>query len=117
LTQRFQVPDRESIKIVCTDVFKHEGQYDLILEQTFFCALLPTQRESYVQKMHGLLKPHGRLVGVLFNRSFEGGPPFGGSQEEYERLFSALFSIKVMANCYNSVKPRQGSELFLLAEK
>jgi SAM-dependent methyltransferase len=48
------------------DFFNHEGEYDLIVEQTFFCALHPAQREEYAKKMHQLLKPGGKLVGVLF---------------------------------------------------
>ena len=106
-----------SIQIFCEDFFAHQGQYDLILEQTFFCALLPERRPEYVQKMHALLKPAGRLVGVFYNRDFEGGPPFGGSQKEYEKLFSEKFKKLQLAPCAHSIKPRQGSELFLIAEK
>lgn len=29
----------QTIKIVCADLFTHSGEYDLIFEQTFFCAL------------------------------------------------------------------------------
>lgn len=107
----------QPIKILTGDFFLHEGQYDLILEQTFFCALDPSLRSSYVEHMHQLLKPGGRLVGVLFNREFEGGPPFGGMQEEYEHLFSKHLHIKKMELCYNSIPPRKGSELFFIAEK
>lgn len=108
---------QQTIKIITADFFEHEGQYDLILEQTFFCALHPSQRESYIKQMHQLLKPGGRLAGVLFNKSFEGGPPFGGSKEEYELLFSQYFSIKKMEPCYNSIQPRSGTELFFILEK
>ncbi len=109
--------DQQPVKIVTADFFEHEGQYDLILEQTFFCALHPSQRESYIKQMHQLLKPGGRITGVLFNKSFEGGPPFGGSKEEYELLFSRFFSIKKMEPCYNSIQPRSGTELFFILEK
>lgn len=109
--------DQQPIRIITADFFEHEGQYDLILEQTFFCALHPSQRESYIKQMHQLLKPGGRLAGVLFNKSFEGGPPFGGSKEEYELLFSQYFNIKKMEPCYNSIEPRSGTELFFILEK
>ncbi len=109
--------NEQLINIITGDFFEHEGQYDLILEQTFFCALHPSQRESYIKQMHQLLKPGGRLAGVLFNKSFEGGPPFGGSKEEYEQLFSKYFSIKKMEPCYNSIEPRSGTELFFILEK
>ena len=35
--------------------FNHTGQYDLIIEQTFFCALKPDLRINYVKKMAELL--------------------------------------------------------------
>lgn len=109
--------NKQTIKIITADFFEHEGQYDLILEQTFFCALHPSQRESYIKQMHQLLKPGGTLAGVLFNKNFEGGPPFGGSKEEYEQLFNQFFSIKKMEPCYNSIQPRSGTELFFILEK
>jgi copper chaperone CopZ len=63
--------------------------------------------------MHSLLNDGGRIAGVMFNRSFESGPPFGGSQTEYEQLFQTAFEFKTMACCINSVKPRHESELFV----
>ena len=84
-----------NIKIILGDFFKHEAQYDLILEQTFFCALNPALRKDYVSQMNTLLAPEGKLVGVLFNRQFEqAGPPFGGSQREYELIFQKYFNFK-----------------------
>jgi len=105
------------LEIITGDFFDITGQYDLILEQTFFCALDPSLRKRYVEKMYGLLKPGGTLPGVLFNRDFEGGPPFGGRKEEYEDLFRERFNIRVMGPCYNSIAPRMGSELFVILER
>ncbi|MBC6368732.1 SAM-dependent methyltransferase [Algoriphagus sp. AK58] len=97
--------------------FEHSGQYDLILEQTFFCALDPALRVDYAAKMAELLKPGGKLVGVLFDRDFEGGPPFGGSAEEYRELFKPYFHFEKFEPCHNSVPPRMGSELFMILKK
>lgn len=94
------------------DFFEHINAYDLILEQTMFCAIDPNLRQSYADKVHELLQSKGRLVGVLFNRDFDGGPPYGGNKEEYLTYFSAFESI-FMEPCYNSIAPRQGSELFV----
>lgn len=113
LEERFK---GQPVKIITVDFFEHKGQYDLILEQTFFCALDPSFRSKYVEHMRQLLKPDGKLVGVLFNKEFEGGPPFGGSKEEYEQLFSQHLHIKKMELCYNSIPPRQGAELFFSAD-
>lgn len=102
------------INIILGDLFEHEGKYELVLEQTFFCALDPKLRSSYVKKMHELLVPGGRLCGVLFNRQFDQpGPPFGGSEAEYLDLFQKTFDIKTMAPCYNSFEKRSGNELFI----
>ena len=57
------------------------------------------------------------MIGLLFNRDFEGGPPFGGSEKEYKNLFSKYFELKIMENSVNSVAPRQGHELFFIARK
>lgn len=100
------------------DFFKHAGRYDRIIEQTFFCALDPSLRMGYVQYMHELLAPGGKLVGVLFDDPlFTEHPPFGGNREEYLRLFSEVFKDLSLAPCYNSIKPRSGRELWIRAVK
>ncbi len=113
-----RVPDFPQEHLIEQDFFKHAGQYDLILEQTFFCALSPELRKDYVKQMHSLLKPGGKLVGVLFNAPMnDDKPPFGGSIEEYQKLFDPLFRIDVLEPCYNSIKPREGKEAFVILEK
>lgn len=107
----------KGLSIICGNFFELNGQYDLILEQTFFCALDPRLRKSYADKMQCLLKPSGKLVGVFFDRNFEGGPPFSGSESEYRQLFQQQFSISIMQLCYNSILPRKGSELFVKLKK
>lgn len=106
-----------NIKILLGDFFDHQGQYDLIIEQTFFCALPPTLRQNYVAKMRQLLSDKGKLVGLLFNKTFESGPPFGGSKAEYEQLFKSHFNFLQMNLCQNSIKPRANSELFIEFQK
>ena len=102
-----------NLKVVLGDFFAHQGKYDLIIEQTFFCALLPAMRQKYVLKMHNILEEKGLLVGLLFDKTFESGPPFGGSKNEYEQLFKDYFDFKIMENCHNSIAPRANSELFI----
>lgn len=96
------------------DFFELDGAYDLIIEQTFFCAINPELRKAYARKVHSLLKPQGKLVGVLFNIPlYDDRPPFGGNSEEYLACFKPYFDFKVYEECYNSIKPRMGSELFI----
>ncbi|MBY5960155.1 SAM-dependent methyltransferase [Membranicola marinus] len=114
---RFQkrVPDFPAEQIIMQDIFKLNGRYDLILEQTSFCAQPPERRNEYISKIHDLLNPNGKYAGVLFDVEFPGdGPPFGGNREEYARLFGKKFKILKMEKCYNSINPRQGKELFVI---
>ncbi|MBM3401604.1 MAG: methyltransferase domain-containing protein [Bacteroidetes bacterium] len=108
----------QNIKIILGDFFTHKAEYDLVLEQTFFCALNPELRKSYVEAMSGLLARDGKLAGVLFNREFETqGPPFGGTDTEYLALFGDGFKFKIFEPCYNSFSKRADSELFIILEK
>ncbi|MTG98011.1 SAM-dependent methyltransferase [Myroides sp. BIT-d1] len=102
-------------EVVLGDFFQHEGQYDLILEHTFFCSLPIALRPKYVAKMKELLAVNGRLVGVLFDCEFDSvDPPFGGSLSEYKKLFCVSdLNIEILEPCYNSIKPRKDREVFI----
>lgn len=113
-----RIPDFPKERLIRSDFFKWHKSYDLILEQTFFCAIEPGLRNAYAQKMHELLNPNGKLVGLFFDFPLtESGPPFGGSYQEYLNTFEKWFDIRVLERCYNSIKPRSGNELFLIFEK
>lgn len=113
-----RVPDFPKSHILHLDFFNLTQKFDLILEQTFFCALHPEQRLNYTHHTSKLLNSNGCLVGLFFNKEFDKtGPPFGGNKKEYKNLFKNVFKIKKLENCYNSIKPRQGSELFFIFEK
>ncbi len=114
---RERVPHFPESHLILADFFKLEEQFDLILEQTFFCALLPALRPAYAQQMHQLLSPKGKLVGLLFNMEKEDGPPFGGDLVEYQSLFQPIFEHVKIEECYNSIKPRQGKEFFIQLRK
>lgn len=104
--------------LILGDFFEHNAEYDLILEQTFFCALDPNLRPKYVKQMHQLLAKEGELAGVLFNFELtKEGPPFGGSEKEYRQLFKEQFTILKLEPCVNSIEPRLGSEWWLHLQK
>lgn len=105
-------------QIHCENFFEHRQTYDLILEQTFFCALSPGLRQNYAAHISKLLNTGGKLCGLLFDFELTPeGTPFGGSYEEYKSIFSPFFNIKTLERCYNSIKPRMGKELFFIFEK
>ncbi len=112
---RERVPEFPEAQIHEEDFFEHQGCYDLILEQTFLCALHPGQRPAYVEKMYELLVAGGKLAGLLFDADWEGGPPYSGSKEEYIELFEKRFEVLKMERAYNSITPRKGSEMFFEA--
>ncbi|MEQ3654299.1 MAG: methyltransferase domain-containing protein [Dokdonia sp.] len=96
------------------DFFTLDIQFDLIIEQTFFCALPPNLRPAYVVKMKQLLRSSGALIGLLFDAPlYEDHPPFGGSSNEYKALFSPHFTIQKMQRAQDSVPARLGRELFI----
>ncbi len=108
--------------------FEHKSQYDLILEQTFFCAINRSLRQAYVNQVYNLLKSKGKLVGLLWSvdpvaqELDPKSPPFGGTKEEYINYFSQNpvangFKIETLEAAYNSISPRSGKELFLITQK
>ena len=112
-----RIPDFPKENLIQGDFFEHEGSYDIIVEQTFFCSFSPTKenRRTYAQKMHKLLKSGGKLVGLWFSFAAYGepdSPPYGGSREEYLTYFEPNFRVKSFEPCYNSISPRMGKELF-----
>lgn len=109
-----RVPDFPAIQIVNQDFFELEGKYDLIIEQTFFCAIDRELRPAYARKMAELLKEEGKLVGLLFDAPlYEDHPPYGGTLEEYKSYFEPYFNIEIMDCCYNSIEPRAGREVWI----
>ncbi|MFK8058476.1 MAG: methyltransferase domain-containing protein [Polaribacter sp.] len=113
-----RIPDFPDSQLILGNFFDIDDTFDLVIEQTFFCAINPSLREKYTQKMHQLLKEKGQLVGLLFNAPlYTNRPPFGGSKKEYLTYFKDNFKIKIFEKCYNSVKSRQGKELFIKMNK
>ena len=113
-----RIPDLDDNQIINADFFELEGKFDLIIEQTFFCALNPDLRQAYVQKMKALLNPKGKIVGLLFQFPLTSEwPPFGGSIEEYILLFQNDFNIVTIETAHNSIAPRANKELFVIFEK
>lgn len=113
-----KIPEFPRENCLIQDFFELSGKFDLILEQTFFCAIDPSLRKKYVEKCSELLVPKGKVAGLLFAKKFDKpGPPFGGSAEEYQKLFGGHFYIDLMIEAKDSITPRAGSELFFIAEK
>ena len=117
-----RAPDFPENQIIQDNFFLHEGCYDLVLEQTFFCSFPPTKenRTAYAKKMYNLIKPNGKLVGLWFNFPLTSDMekrPFGDNKREYLSYLSPLFKVKSFNECHNSIPARLGNELFGIFQK
>ena len=97
---------RGSVEVVAGDFFEMDPQpLDLVLEHTFFCALDPSMRTTYAEKIAQWTKPGGFLVGNFFVLGEEvvktlpglsltqrgEGPPFASTVKEIEGLLLPNF--------------------------
>ncbi|QXP73953.1 SAM-dependent methyltransferase [Tenacibaculum sp. AHE15PA] len=113
-----RVPKFPSSQLINANFFDVNFTFDLIIEQTFFCAIDPILRVKYTLKMNDLLNENGKLVGLLFDAKLnEDHPPFGGNKQEYLSYFKPYFKITKMESCYNSYHNRKGMELFVMLHK
>ncbi|MBL4593477.1 MAG: methyltransferase domain-containing protein [Flavobacteriales bacterium] len=109
-----RVPDFPTPHIINMNFFDLTGQFDLIIEQTFFCAINPSLRANYAKQAHHLLKPNGKIVGLMFNAPLnETHPPYGGDCKEYHSYFNPYFDIQTMEEAYNSIESRAKREVFV----
>ena len=94
------------------------GIFDLVLEHTSFCAIDPGRRAEWFAVMHRVVRPGGALLGLFYPHARPGGPPFGGTSEEIERLATeagfALLRVEVPPD---SIARRKGDELLVLATR
>jgi len=87
-------PEKQLIEADFFNLSKNQ-KFDLIIEQTFFCAINPKLREQYVKMCYSLLNNGGRIVGLLFyDIPLKEDPPFGGDKFEYLKLFESSRKCK-----------------------
>ncbi len=109
-----RIPGFSKEHLIHANFFELKETFDLIIEQTFFCALNPELRPQYAIKMNELLTKKGKLVGLLFSVPlYDNRPPFGGNKEEYIPYFKPYFNLEIIEPCYNSVLERANQELFI----
>jgi methyl halide transferase len=110
-----EFPERQ---LLCRDFFTLEGPFDLILEQTFVSALPPERWPDWAACCARLLRPGGRVAGLLFATPFENpGPPFGAHREGYQKVMAPWLDVSRMDISLRSIPPRLGNELFFEARR
>ena len=95
----------------------HNGVYDLLIEQTFFCAISPEQRPSYVSTVARALKQGGMLAGLFYHTGEEGGPPFNTTREDILKHFSDSFKIQQLSKSEDSAEQRKNKEWLVILVK
>ena len=96
----------------------HDGLYDLLIEQAFFCAISPIQRPLYVATVTRILKKGGMIAGLFYHTEQEGGPPFNTTRDDIVNYFSGSFEIRELIRAKNSAEKRRDKEwLAILIKK
>jgi thiopurine S-methyltransferase len=104
--------------VMPNDFFLINRQFDLILEQTFLSSFPPINWPEIAKKISNLLTSGGKYTGLLFNHDFgQKYPPFADTPEKYVEVFQPYFLFKKFEDAYNSIKPRDGRELFFIFQK
>ncbi len=79
------------LDLVHEDVFswarKTKERFDVILEQTFLCAIEPVLHADYEAMARRLLKPDGCLMGVFMEVQSDDGPPFNCPPDLVKGIF------------------------------
>jgi SAM-dependent methyltransferase len=104
LTAKFQLVD-----------FLHDDppfQFDWLFEHTLFCAIDPSERDSYVQAVLRWSKPGGQFLAVNYLIPDTDGPPFGTTRDELWQRFSPHFEL-IKEWVPRSYPNRTGLELML----
>jgi len=87
-------------------------KFDLVFDYTFFCALDPSLRPWWAEKMADLLALDGELITLMFPLDdHEGGPPFSVSMEAYEQVLGPWgFRLVSCDSEIPSIEKRRGLE-------
>lgn len=98
------------------DFFEATGTYDAALEYTFYCAISPSLRTAYRDRMARLIRPGGLLFGLFFplRGPDREGPPFQVSVAEIKRSFGECFDLVREELPEESIKPRKGNEVLMI---
>ena len=75
---------------------RFEQSFDWVFEHTCFCAINPTLRQRYVEKVVRVLRPGGKLLAIFFiNPDHDDeGPPYRVSRAELDGFFGQQFSLE-----------------------
>ncbi|KAI8580504.1 hypothetical protein K450DRAFT_237366 [Umbelopsis ramanniana AG] len=91
------------VTFLCDDFFTFDvpaEKFSLIFDYTFFCALPPSLRTQWGQRMADLIPSGGTLICLLYPiDGHEGGPPFAVTVEAYKAALEPSFENIYLADC------------------
>src|SRR5690606_37268345 len=102
------------------DLFAQIGQpprFDLVVENTCFCAIEPARRDDYVTAVAESLRPGGSLVGLFYAHGTPGGPPFTTDAPELDRRIQRRHGIKALEVAQGSTLVRHKAELLAVMQR
>lgn len=110
-----------TVEVLRQDFFElgsyYNDKFDLMLENTFFCAINPSMRQKYVLTAGRILKSGAFFVGLFYETDKEGGPPFNTRKRDIEEYFSERFMIETLNKTPHSADQRQGKEWLAVFKK
>jgi SAM-dependent methyltransferase len=114
-------PESKNLKFVEADALnlpaQYTGQFDLIFEHTFFCAINPSLRARAVKSYKSLLTPGGFLLGLFFTITLGDKPPFGTSEWELRQRLSSHFELLYWTRPQKNPPGREHWELIVFAKR
>ena len=110
-----------NLKFVQQDIFKlpreWEAQFDLVFEQTCYCAIDPARRNALVKIWRRMLAPNGHLLGIFFTMERKNLPPFGATEWEIRKRLRTDFHFIFWGRWRTSIADRNGKELAVYLQK
>ena len=103
-------------RVIVADFFAYEPEepFDLIWDYTFLCAIDPSARPAWVDRMDALLAPDGELVTLVFPATETPphgvGPPFALPPREVRALLEPRFVATRFEPVKESHPRRDGME-------
>ena len=74
----------------------------------------PHDRRPYMEEMHRLLRPEGKILALLWNHGQEGGPPYDMKQPLVEEVVAGLFEVDSVDAVEDSPEGRRPEFLYRL---
>lgn len=115
-------PETTTLKYVQCDLLNQIpefflGQFDLIFEHTFFCAINPIDRDLAMKAYRNLLHEEGHILGIFFLISLQPGPPFGATEWELKQRMDKHYRPLYWTRWNHSPEGREGWELMVYSQR